>query len=99
RHGPRVAHQHEVDSRLLGDLRGGVVVGGHHHYRLGQPLLLREPGERHRERLVEVVRDYGAWGCRHLESSPYATVGAAVSRVATSRSTLMIWLCASTCTT
>ena len=45
--GGRVAHEDDVDARLLGDERARVVVGGDHHDRLAQGPHLRELGEGH----------------------------------------------------
>src|SRR3954454_23049367 len=44
-----VADQHEVDGGRPGGPRTRVVVGGDHHDRLAEALLLEEPGERHRQ--------------------------------------------------
>ena len=71
-HGHRagVADEHDVDAGLLGDLGRRVVVGGDHHDRLAEALLLGEPRERHRQRRVEAVRDGGAWCGRHRLCPP-----------------------------
>src|SRR2546430_9329262 len=36
---------------------------------LAEPLLLREAGKRHRDRVVQLVGDGDTWGCRHSRSS------------------------------
>jgi hypothetical protein len=66
-HGHRagVADEHDIDAGRLGDLSGRIVVGGHHHDRLPESLLLDQPGKRHRKRGIEVLRDRDAGSCRH----------------------------------
>jgi hypothetical protein len=64
-HRPRVTDQHDIDAGFLRDLRGGVVVGGDHYDRLAEALLIGQPGQRHRNRIVQLLRDSGVRSCRH----------------------------------
>jgi hypothetical protein len=63
-HGHRggVADQHDVDARLLRDAGGRVVVCRDHHDPLSEPLLLGEARQRHRQRSIEIGRDWHAGG-------------------------------------
>ena len=47
--GGRVADEHEVDAGRLGGAGARVVVGGDHHDRFAEPLLLGEQRQRHRQ--------------------------------------------------
>ena len=48
-HGAAVADEHEVDAGRLGGPRAREVVGGDHHDRLAEALLLGQPRQRHRQ--------------------------------------------------
>ena len=45
----RVADEHEVDARRLGRARARVVIGGDHHDRVAEPLLLHQQRQGHRQ--------------------------------------------------
>ncbi len=47
--GGRVADEHQVDTRRLGGAGGRVVVGGDHHDRFAEALLLRQQRQGHRQ--------------------------------------------------
>ena len=47
--GGRVAHEHQVDPAGLGGAGARIVIGGDHHDRFAEPLLLRQQRQRHRQ--------------------------------------------------
>ena len=105
-HGRRggVADEHQVDAGRLGGASARVVVGGDHHDRLAEALLLRQQRQRHRQApgvggtdLRGCGRGGGwTWCCSSLTRLTLASLTQA-SRVATSSSTVMMRLvCAST---
>ena len=63
RRGGRVADEHEVDAGGLGGAGAGVVVGGDHHDRFAESLLLHQQWQGHRQ----AAGSDGAWMLGRLD--------------------------------